>query len=101
MPPDVREAKDIRRLIIEKTEDVTGSEDEAFAADDIDQDAEVNEYEENTIANNIADEDEDEQVSNNGGILGMGQHRDAVGVAHGGANVAAAQAVANAAAAGA
>ncbi len=36
MPPDVREAKDIRRHIIEKTEGVTGSEDEAFAADDID-----------------------------------------------------------------
>ncbi len=27
MPPDVREAKEIRRLIIEKSEGVTGSED--------------------------------------------------------------------------
>jgi hypothetical protein len=97
MPPDVREAKNIRRLIIEKTEGVPGSKDKAFAADDLDEDAEVSEYEEN----NIADEVEGEQGSNNGGIVGMGQHRDAVGVARGGANVAAAGAVVKTAAAGA
>ena len=35
MSPDVREAKEICRLIIEKSEGVTGSEDEIFAAKDV------------------------------------------------------------------
>ena len=35
MPPDVCEAKEIRGLIIEKSEGVTGSEDEPFALDDV------------------------------------------------------------------
>ena len=34
MPPDVRKAKEIRGLIIEKSEGVTGSEDEPFALDE-------------------------------------------------------------------
>ena len=34
IPPDVVEAKVIRKLIIEKTEGVTGSEEEPFAVDD-------------------------------------------------------------------
>ncbi len=34
MPPDVRESKEIRRLIIEKSEGVTGSEEEPFAVED-------------------------------------------------------------------
>ena len=38
MPPDVREAKEIWGLIIEKSEDVTGSEDEPFALDDVPED---------------------------------------------------------------
>lgn len=37
MPADVREAKAIRLLIIEKSEGVTGSEDEPFALDDLDE----------------------------------------------------------------
>ena len=35
MPPDVRKAKEIRGLIIEKSEGVTGSEDKPFALDDV------------------------------------------------------------------
>ncbi len=38
MPPDVREAKEICGLIIEKSEGVTGSEDEPFALDDVPED---------------------------------------------------------------
>ena len=38
MPADVREAKAICHLIIEKLEGVTGSEDEPFALDDLDED---------------------------------------------------------------
>ena len=34
MPPDVHKAKEIRRLIIEKSEGVTGSEEEPFAIED-------------------------------------------------------------------
>lgn len=37
MPPDIREAKEIRRLIIEKSEGVTVSEDEMFALDKLDE----------------------------------------------------------------
>ena len=40
MPPDVREAKDIRRLIIEKSEGVTGSEEEIFALDEVEEEEE-------------------------------------------------------------
>ena len=35
MPNDVCEAKEIRRLIIEKSEGVTGSEDEPFTVDNV------------------------------------------------------------------
>ncbi len=35
MPPDVSEAKQIRRLIIEKSEGVTGTKEEAFALEDV------------------------------------------------------------------
>ena len=35
IPPTVREAKEIRELIIEKTEGATGSEEELFSPDDV------------------------------------------------------------------
>ena len=47
MPPDVCEAKEIRGLIIEKSEGVTGSEDEPSALDDV-----------------LEDENEDEDTDN-------------------------------------
>ena len=46
MPPAVREAKHNRHLIIEKTEGVTGSEDELFAADDIEDNIDLNKEDE-------------------------------------------------------
>ncbi len=78
MPPDVREANDIWCLIIKKTEGVTGSEEELFAADDIEDDVDLNKDDE---INNDADEGEGEPENKNGGLVGMCQHRDAVGVA--------------------
>ncbi len=47
MPPDVNEAKRIRRLIIDKCEGVTGSEEEAFALEDVVNDDELEEDEGN------------------------------------------------------
>jgi hypothetical protein len=92
MPANVREAKEIRRLIIEKTEGVTGSEEEAFAADDIEEDLDFADVENE---NKIAEEAEEagEQENNNMGIVGAGLHRDAVGAAHAGVNGVAAGAV--------
>jgi hypothetical protein len=44
MPLDIREAKEIRQLIIEKSEGVTRSEDEQFALNKLDEeDADLNE----------------------------------------------------------
>jgi hypothetical protein len=37
IPPDVQEAKEIKDRIIEKTEGVTGSEEELFSPDDVDE----------------------------------------------------------------
>ena len=47
MPPDVREAKEIHCLIVEKSEGVTGSEDEIFAAEEVYNKAESEEEEGN------------------------------------------------------
>ena len=47
MPPDVNKAKQICRLIIEKSEGMTGSEEEAFAPEDVLNDDELEEDEGN------------------------------------------------------
>jgi len=69
IPADVREAKEIRRLIIEKTEGVTGSEEEAFAADDIDEDLDYGDGDVENAANNIAEDLEEAGEQTNHGLI--------------------------------
>ena len=47
MLAEVREAKQIRRLIIKKSEGVTGSEDEVFAVEEVDNVAELDNEDDN------------------------------------------------------
>jgi len=61
IPPAVREAKEIRDLIVEKSEGVTGSEEEVFSPDDVD------EYEEDGTAGLAAD-DQDDAVASTVGV---------------------------------
>jgi hypothetical protein len=49
IPPDVSEAKAIRTLIIEKTEGVTGSEEEPFAMEEDNEDGDDGEEEEEDV----------------------------------------------------
>ena len=51
--PDVREAKEIKERIIEKSEGVTGSEEEVFSPDDL---KEYKDVEEDSEENGGADE---------------------------------------------
>jgi hypothetical protein len=79
MPPDVREAKDICQLIIEKLEGVTGSEDKLFAADEVEEeDTDLNEV-------NEAIENEGGEVigTNDGSIVGPDLNRTGVIETHG------------------
>ena len=79
MPPDVKEAKDICRLIIEKWERVTGSEDEMFAADEREEEgADLNEVNEA-----IKNERSDVIGTNNGSIVGPDLNRTGVIETHG------------------
>ena len=88
MPPDVREAKEICCLIIEKSEGMTGSEDKIFAAEEVDNKAKSEEEESNlpkehglfgdTPAVNAADEIETIRDSGNGNTDGsLGRHKAA------------------------
>ena len=78
MPPGVREAKDILRLIIEKSEGVTGSEKETFAADE----AEEEESEFNKSKPN-ANEGGANNGSINGAIVGPDLSTNATGETQG------------------
>ena len=92
MPADVREAKAVRRLIIEKSEGVTGSEDEPFALDDLDEDV---------IDEEPADGAVIEEANINGGkevavyenaVVGAAHWRGANGAAHADGSVGASSA---------
>jgi hypothetical protein len=75
MPADVREAKVIRGLIIEKSEGVTGSEEEPFALGEDDQ--------EEGEQGNVAEEEEvAEEPAEEYAVVGRADWRGAVGVAH-------------------
>jgi hypothetical protein len=79
MPPDVRDAKDIRGLIIEKSEGVTGSDDKLFSADEVEEeDTNLNEV-------NEAIENEGGEVvgTNNGSTVGPDLNRTGVIQTHG------------------
>lgn len=78
MPPDVREAKDICRLIIEKSEGVTGSEEEIFAVDEVEEEElEFNKNEPN------ANEGGANNGSINGAIVGQDLSMNATGETQG------------------
>ncbi len=74
MPADVCEAKTIRGLIIEKSEGITGSEEEPFALDDV-----GNEEEEDQ--GDVADEGVGEETRNDNALVGNANWRGAAGVA--------------------
>ena len=77
MPEDVRDAKTIRGLIIEKSEGITGSEEEPFALDDV----LGNEEEEDQ--GDVADEGEGDEprARDDNALVGNATWRGAAGVA--------------------
>jgi hypothetical protein len=79
IPVDACEAKEIRRLIVEKSEGVTGSEDEPFAADDGE---EYNEEEERV--NGAVEEAVGEAANDNAVVGGVAHWHGEEGVAHAG-----------------
>jgi hypothetical protein len=60
IPPAVREAKEIRELIVEKSEGVTGSEEEVFSPDDVE--------DEDDYTAGLTGDDQDDAVASTVGV---------------------------------
>ena len=82
MPADVCEAKAIRLLIIEKSEGVTGSEDEPFALDDLDEDVIDEEPADGAAIEEANINGGNEVVVNENALVGAARWHGANGAAH-------------------
>ncbi len=92
MPADVREAKAIRLLIIEKSEGVTGSEDEPFALDDLDEDVIDEEPADGAAIEEANINGGNEVVVNENALVGAARWRGANGAARADGSVGASSA---------
>jgi hypothetical protein len=92
MPADVREAKAVRRLIIEKSEGVTGSEDEPFALDDLEEDVIDEEPADEATIEEANIDDGNEAAVNGNAVVGAARWRGANGVARADGSVGASSA---------